>query len=245
MEPHSYIVNLWARVFQALRWVSVFQYIRLIPKLKQSYLFVEVWVVMNLIIGIVSTLIAYYSALPSIVSWILLIYSFIRVTEIIVYQVNVLLFDPYRNLGFSVRSYRRSVILLIHNYMELIFWFASSYTILSKTLDLGMRFHGVGDIILFSFLTMVTFGSSSVKEIVHIGHAIIFVQAIIGLFMTIVSFARFVGLLPKPASQEIIEKEEEQKHQELKNQISLLQRKIDLLEKLVKKQGKEKQKTVI
>lgn len=197
----------------------------MIPNLKGSYLFVEIWVLFNLIISLGSILIIKWFNVPYWIAFSILIYSFIRILELTVYQINVLLFDPYNYNNYSVKSYRRLVILLLHNYVEVIFWFASSYMVLSETFGITVSKGTVTDTLLFSFLTMVTFGANTVANIQHIGHFIIFTQAIIGLFMTIVSLARFVSLLPRPNSQDAQENEKEQLERDilhLKTEISIL-----------------------
>ncbi|WP_139125134.1 hypothetical protein [Bacillus solimangrovi] len=183
----------------------------------------------NLIASLSSMIITKSMEVPLWIAFTILLYSFIRILEITVYQVNVLLFDPYQNAGYSVRSYRRLVILLLHNYVEVIFWFATSYMIMSEHLNILISKGTITDTLLFSFLTMVTFGANSMSSIQHIGHLIIFVQAVIGLFMTIITLARFIGLLPRPASQD--EKENygeslEKEIQQLKEEIRIMREQI-------------------
>jgi len=89
----SFIVAFWARVFSALRWVSWFQLITsAVPRLR-TFVFVELWVLGNLLASFLSIFIARYAYVSML--WIgVLIYSSIRVFEIIIYQINVLLFEP-------------------------------------------------------------------------------------------------------------------------------------------------------
>lgn len=223
------IVELWKKVFHFLRYISVFEYIRKIPGLKGSHFFVEVWVLINITVPFVLLFLLRELNIPTLVAWIILIYSFTRVMEIIVYQVNVLLFDPYQSNNYSVKSYRRMVILLIHNYLEVVLWFATSYGVMSHYFGVKISNGGYIETLFFSFVNMVTFGSDNLRSFENIGQFVIFSQAIIGLFMTIVSLARFIGLLPKPNSMD--QKEQENN---LVAEIEDLKEKIIQLEKKVK-----------
>jgi hypothetical protein len=55
----------------------------------------------------------------------LIIYGGVRVVEIVIYQINVLIFDEYRarrsGIMYGVRGYRRLILLVPHNYIEIIF----------------------------------------------------------------------------------------------------------------------------
>jgi hypothetical protein len=204
-----------------------FQYIRMIPWLKGSYLFVEIWVMINSVLPLLCMEIIQTVHIPKLVSWIILLYSFTRVLEITVYQINVLLFDPYQSQSYSVKSYRRLVILLLHNYIQVILWFAASYMVLSSNFEIVISKGKMLDTLFFSFITMVSFGSNSLTSIKHTGQLIIFIQAVIGLFMTIVSLARFIGLLPKPNSLDSSETEENLQIHQLTIEIEQLKEKVE------------------
>ncbi len=106
MVVHSFIVNLWEKVFYILRHISVFEYVRKIKYFK-GHGFVEVWVIGNLMASLACIITAINIELPKFAAGIILFYSFIRVFEITVYQVNVLLFDQYKNPeAYKVNSYR-------------------------------------------------------------------------------------------------------------------------------------------
>jgi hypothetical protein len=230
----SLIVDLWKKIFHLLRYISIFQYLRMIPRLKGSHLFVEVWVIINSLLPFLCMFLIQKIHISQFLYWSILIYSFIRVLEITVYQINVLLFDPYQTSNYSVKSYRRLVILLLHNYFEVILWFATSYMVLSRLFEVVIPKGTMIDTILFSFVTMVSFGSNSLNSIQNTGQFIIFLQAIIGLFMTIISLARFIGLLPKPNSTDQIENKENKDIEDLSNEIKELKEKIERLESLPK-----------
>jgi hypothetical protein len=194
----SFIVRLWESIFSALRWVSFFQLVRYFFPRLITYGFVDLWVIAHLILSFLATWIVKH--FPS-VSIFVLIYGFLRVLEIIVYQVNVLLFDEYRALKrgqrYSLRSYRRMLILLFHNFLEIIFWFAASYSALSDEFAINDN-HSVFYMIYASFSVMTGAGNSDVHPISNIGLFVIWFQSIAGLFMTTISLARIISFLPKP-----------------------------------------------
>lgn len=224
---NSYIVRFWGKIFHVLRYISVFEYIRRLKPFRGSSGFVEAWVVGNLLLSFGGIILSTNTELPKLWASLFLAYCFIRIFEITVYQVNVLLFDQYKSpTTYEVKGYRRLVILLLHNYVEIIFWFAASYSILSNTFNAFEHKGTIVDMLLFSFMTMITFGSGEVKEISNIGHLVILNQSVIGLFMTMICLARFIGLLPKPRTMDPSEDEEPLLH-DLTKEVKKLEEKID------------------
>ena len=128
-----------------------------------------------------------------------------RVFEVIIYQVNVLLFDEYRakknNHTYSLRSYRRTVLLLLHNFAEIIFWFAASYKVLAGAFTVTTS-NSMIHAIYNSFVVMTSFGSPDLQPTSNIGLYILWGQSVAGLFLTLISLARFMGLLPIPKTQD-------------------------------------------
>lgn len=198
LKGDGMIVNLWERVFNILRWVSVFQFIiRINPNLK-NHEFVDKWVLGNFLFSFLSMILAKYTPLKEL-RYFLLIYGFLRVFEVFVYQVNVLLFDQYNARNYSIKSYRRTVILLFHNFVEIIFWFTTSYLILEDNFNQKLS---LIESLYLSFVTMTTFGTTNISFKTNIGMMVIWFQSIIGLFMTLISLARFISLLPTPISMD-------------------------------------------
>jgi len=194
------VVDLGEYIFDKLRWLSLFHPIRnIFPSIEKSYGFVEIWVLFNLSCSIVFLFI---SSSKNILWWeiILLSFAVLRIFEIFIYQINVLLFDQYR-LGekYELRGVERIIILLLINYIEILFWFAllyrnfhfafrSKYTILNS-------FWGS---LYFSLVTMSTLGYGDITPITHFGEILNIVQTLLGLFMALLIIARFNSLLPTP-----------------------------------------------
>ena len=209
----TFIVDLWAAIFVGLSWISVFKLITIVFKrTKRSYLFVEIWVLGHLVLAAVGVA---FSSPYGISFWqtLLLVLGGIRVLETVVYQVNVLLFDEYRakkaGRRYAVRGFRRIVILLLHNYAEIILWYAMFYRSFNNSFECGFtKLHTPLQAIGFSFNAMTTFGYASTQPTSWLGSALLFSQSTIGVFMAIVILARFISLLPVPGTLDEFEKGE-------------------------------------
>lgn len=210
-KANSFIVELGSIIFSIFSWISIFKYIIIIfPKLKEGTLFVELWVLFNLLLSILLLFIGCDSRID-IFEYIIIFWGAIRVFEIVVYQTNVLLFDEYRKkkkgLEYKIHGYRRLLLLLLLIYFEILFWFASFYNTLStefsnKIVSTSSSFQAIK----LSFVSMTSFGQSVIKPITTFGEIILFVQSIIGLFLILLLFARFLGLIPHPPTMDPLEK---------------------------------------
>ncbi|SFI18600.1 hypothetical protein SAMN05192551_10810 [Tindallia magadiensis] len=206
----SFIVKFWSRIFNFLRWISVFQIIRHVfgkkkangeNRFVKTYTFVELWVIGNAIVSIILLIIVKNYAFHRIY-YLFLGYSLIRVFEIFVYQVNVLLFDQLRTDNYAIKSYRRMVLLLLHNFVEIILWFSISYLILGANFTEDLGSYNLIQVIYFSFVKMTSFGSTNLEPKTMVGIQIVWFQSIVGLFMTLIVLSRFIGLLPTPKSMD-------------------------------------------
>ena len=174
--------------------------------------FVEIWVLVNLSAAFLAAAVAAYWKNP-IVGFVLMGYGFLRTFEIVVYQANVLLFDGYRAVvtgrAYYLEGYRRIVLLLLHNYFEIIFWLACSYNVMAA--DFGHKWeNGAGTFlggIYSSFITMTTFGDFDLLPKTNFAAAVLLFHATVGLFMTMLSIARFISLIPTPKSADPLEKD--------------------------------------
>ena len=166
-----------------------------------TYQFVEKWVIFNLLLVIFGSFITYKFKISTF-SIILSIYGLLRVFEIIIYQINVMLFDPYRaNLKgkvYKIKSPTRIVVLLFHNYVEIIFWYSVFHLTTSLLLNISFDYSW-GHFIKSSVLCFTTFdvqhhtGVSISKLISRLA----FWEVITGIIMTLISLARFIGMLPE------------------------------------------------
>jgi hypothetical protein len=206
----SFIVGLWARVFGALGWLSPFQLVRaLVPRVRLSYVFVDFWVLGQLILAVVSLAVSSPGAIRGW-EWALLVYGATRVFEIVVYQVNVLLFDEYRTLKcgghYAVRGYRRLVVLAVHNYVEVVVWFAFAYRNFSYLFgSQKMQLDCLTGSLYFAIVTVATLGYGDITPTDPRGAWIVMGQSAVGLFMTLMVLARFIGILRRPATLDPLE----------------------------------------
>lgn len=204
----GFIIPFWEKIFGYLSKLSMFSLIKLSKLFKVDSVFIEKWVLFNLIFAIISSIITYLMDF-GILSLVFMIYGMIRVFEVITYQINVLLFDPYRakikGIKYSIKSPTRMVLLLLHNYVELIFWFATVYISLSSMSGVNLGFNW-SDYIRISALC---FTSNDLSFIGYPGitRTIVtfaYVEMVGGMVMTIISLARFIGLLPSVESDDIV-----------------------------------------
>jgi len=208
-KERSISVEFWNSVFYGLKHISIFWIIQKTVKNKSNdwwFKFVDVWVLSNLFLSIVSIfLIKGFNI--EILNYSLITYGFIRVFEIVVYQINVLLFDEYRSkiLGkeYKVRGYRRMIINLFNNFGEITFWFASSYAVYLASIHSSDM--SIPQLIFNSFSVMTTFGINDLQIKTETGLYILWFQSIAGLLMTLISISRFIGLLPKVDSMDEFE----------------------------------------
>lgn len=215
--PKSWIVEVWARIFAILGVLSLFTAIRkVVPRLQASYRFVEFYVAGNTALSLVALAIVTWrrDAGETLLLAVVTGYGVYRTFEIFVYQVNVLLFDQYRTESaggkYAVKGYRRIVILLLHNCLEIVGWFGVVY----------MWFYRSGHIVLpagspeptffrvfhESLLVMFSLSPAESQPTSDAGLAVLSVQAMIGLFMTLMVLARFIAVLPTPESMDEREK---------------------------------------
>ncbi|WP_136525367.1 potassium channel family protein [Geomonas ferrireducens] len=203
----SFIVTFWGRIFSTLKWVSPFQLIfSYLPSRFKTHGFVDVWVLLNLLFSIITVFLSTRFH-ESICVKILLIYAWLRVLEIVVYQTNVLFFDGYGKANTSspyrLRSYRRIVILSLHNYTEIIFWFAAAYSYFRN--QFGLYASKLGSFIgatYYSLVTMATLGYGDISPDNDYGRCIVLLHVAVAVFMTILILARLVSYLPMPQTMD-------------------------------------------
>lgn len=177
---------------------------KIIPKKVDNYKFVEYWVLGNLLCSVCSSLVVYYYSC----SWLailLSLYGIFRIFEIVVYQINVMLFDPYRALKekrkYVIKSPTRLVLLLMHNYVEIVFWFTT--TVISFLSIDDMLKNSWTYYLQMNFICITTFDTSEMLHNIkqeNIFLLFAFLESVVGFLMTVISLARFIGLLPSVKS---------------------------------------------
>ena len=98
---------------------------------------------------------------------------------------------------------RRTVIVLLFNYAEMIFWFVVCYSILQAKGQLELADgEGPKAIILLreSLMSMVAHSSDAFDDKSKLAWFVMLVQNVVGLIMTIVIATRFISFLPQAKS---------------------------------------------
>ena len=202
----TFLVARLEKVFVALSWVSYFHWLRVaikrwLPKWWGPGV-VELWV---LAATALSALALVAGPVPA---WVLPLIA-LRVWEIMIYQANVLLFDPLRaelrGDKYERHSYRRSLVLAFMNYAEILLWFAAVYLVLAcefavKPEDLMPNTSGLA--LYYSVITMSTLGYGDITPASTLTYALATVQTVIGLFLVLLIFSQMVNLLPRPGTKE-------------------------------------------
>ncbi|QDH20839.1 hypothetical protein [Saccharibacillus brassicae] len=236
------IVYLYSVVFNVLKYVSVLNLFKLIRvnqlvfrKVTEPSVRIELWVFFNFALALLSVYLVYFFKDYKAITILLLGYGIIRVFEIVITQINILLFDQYRaerkkygeiqaaevlgdyaeaerlrkETAYTIAGFRRMAILLIHNFFEIIFWFTVSYQVIDQSFKIDGDFgNPLGQALYISFVTMTTFGSPNFGIKDNWSLTVISIQSAIGVVMTLLTFARFISLLPQTKSANILEKKQ-------------------------------------
>ena len=208
---NSFVVAFWSRVFSIFAKLSLFAIIATVRPSLISARFVDGWVVGHLVLAIVAVALITWFPPYHWMALLIVGYGILRVFEIAVYQVNVLLFDEYRAARagnvYELHGYRRIVLLLLHNYAEIILWLGCTYTVLADDYihkwDSGTR--TTLGAIYSSFITMTTFGDFDLLPKSNLAAVVLLFHATVGLFMTLLSLARFISLIPAPKTRDPFE----------------------------------------
>lgn len=222
-----FLVDLWTWTLQKLEMLSLFYLIRNLfwpDYTKGNYRFVDAWLLGHTALAIIYVFIANVAWVPTAFKYVLLVYGCFRMFEILIYQVNVILVHPYKTENYSLNSYRRMTIALIHNFIEIIFWFAGTFVTLQFITDSTVPLA-----VYTSFTHMVTYSMElDDSKWTMLAIFILQFQAAIGVFMTVLSLARFVSLFPQPASTDIKEQgANEVRHTKLLEEINHLKETVE------------------
>ncbi|WP_022703772.1 hypothetical protein [Pseudorhodobacter ferrugineus] len=210
----SWLVEFWSRVFGILGKLSVFSVLRAVFGAKVSYGFVEAYVLFHTALALLTLVVASINIAEPVTLLLkgLVIYGGFRVLETVIYQINVLLFDQYRafksGIPYKVRSFRRLVILLLHNYFEMLCWFGVTYTFFYRSGDVVLPSSDLGFFAIFreSLLMMISFTPETSQAKSALGMVVLTVHSFVGIFMTVMVLARFLALLPPPESHDEMDK---------------------------------------
>lgn len=198
----SFIINFWNKIFGVLKWISPFELLNAICPTLVTWKFVDAWVVVNNFLALFSIWIPNVSDL-SLWKLFFVIWGGVRVFEIFVYHVkSYLLFDHAIPPGprYGYLSYRRSLLLSLHNYLEIALWYSLFYRC-------GIKFDDQFNILesslgsfYYSIVTMTTLGYGDITPLGPGGWMLVVSQTMLGIFMALIVFARIISNLPMPPS---------------------------------------------
>lgn len=186
----------------------------------KKYLFIENWTRFSLGLAIFSAVILFYFIRPewNIIILGIPIVGLLRVFEIMIRHIRIILFDTIGQNAVSLRSPRRSIILLIYNVIEMIFWFACSFMAVYLTMpENGIVKHlsekfSFGQFIMCSALQFLVYGDGYTMIGQNFSHnevliSITFWEILVGFIVMLVTFARLFSLLPNVVTQDAVTKE--------------------------------------
>lgn len=211
-RQNGFIVQTLHFIFYWLERISLFHLVRWVFRNKKdsfvnSYMFSEIWAVGNLLFaGFISLNLIKYTNCTSL-TYVLLVYSILRVLEMLVYQINVLFFHRLNSVyiekieqnnqidkddDYQLLSATRTVILLIINVFEYIVQFSVIFAACNVINNLSLV--NIGFIQSFELFMSLADIEMYLKP--RWLFVIAYLEVLIGVFMNILCLARCIGLLP-------------------------------------------------
>ena len=223
-KQNGFIVSVSGNIFNCLRQVSLFQQVRNITRctwmlrhkaevkgkldeeklqlykdtnhFTESYVFPELWVLGNIICGIVVYALLANGLMPRSLGCFFVILAILRTFEIIVYHVNVLLFDPLKatskNQVYAIKSATRMLLLLLCNMFEYILCFSIVYLFFIPDLMSSNYWQSFA----YSMSAFLNLNISGIDDLPHAIVKVVRIESILGIFMNLICIARFINLLP-------------------------------------------------
>jgi hypothetical protein len=163
-----------------------------------SFWVVDLWVSSWTLAALASYVIS-FSAIGQWFSLAIVVCGILRILEIVVFHFSELL--SFSVSHYRLRSYRRSIVLLLLNYCEIILWFAAFYSLLNGSNQI-VAHAPVSVSPLRESISLMVANSTGLLDLRDslIGWSTVTAQSALGLFLTTVVAARIIGLLPKPAT---------------------------------------------
>lgn len=132
----------------------------------------------------------------SILCLITMLFAAVRIFEIMRFQFELVLAPPAKS---ALRAYRRSIILLLLNYTEIVLWFSAIYTIFCEWKYFVIELDPPMLVILRESIGLMVANSSGgfAKPSGYAVWTVLILHCAVGLFMTTVIAARVISLLPR------------------------------------------------
>lgn len=197
----SYIVRQTIQAIRLARKATPYSFIagKLLPAKHGNWRFVDTWVLSHVALAAcawlaIGALGAYYFFLIPIA------YGALRTWEVAITAMDVML-GGRPDAEFTVRSVRRSLILGVLNYVEVMFWFAAAYAYFSSEFGTNaVLVRTITGSFYYSILTMTTYGDISPQT--TFGRWLVTVHLLLSIYLTIGVLGRLVSTLPRPRSRD-------------------------------------------
>ncbi len=203
-SENGFIVNAWRQTTGSLLTMSINRVVLFFVRGGEGDArFSEMYVLVHLCLSIICLPLLAHLSIPSPIQTIVLCYAAYRIFETVLVNINIFL-SPEPSLS----GIRRSIVLLFHNYFEILFWFACIYLLRPQYFKYGIKLASetpptksiIGSL-YFSIVTMTTLGYGDIRP-VEIGRVIASIQTLIGLFIGICILARFISMLPQVTTKD-------------------------------------------
>jgi voltage-gated potassium channel Kch len=202
----SFVPRLYDNALHLLAWLTPHRWLtHFFPRFLDPG-WVEVWLLLNLGTSGLALVVVTSGALPALATA-LLVYGAVRVLELCVYLAKVVLGDPFQRAHrphrYGVTGYRRTLVLAIHNYGEVIFWFATAYAYYHAWFQQPEgTLATVRGALYYSIVTMTTVGYGDIRPSTPAGRSLVAVHLAVAMFMAVVILGRFVANLPAPETMD-------------------------------------------
>lgn len=207
----SFIFPFFEIVLGLLKRLSCFSILRSIfnrHKWTKSSAFVDAWVSFWFFLSF--AVLYTYNLTWELFQWFVVALAILRVLELVVYSLSVLLVDPFTKGDYALSSYRRSLILSLMNYVEIMTWFAVIYHHFSSCFkDESLVLKSATGSLYYSLVTMSTLGYGEIVPLNDGARGVIVVQTLIGVFLIVLIVSRIISYLPTPQTSDINEKNRE------------------------------------
>jgi len=210
-DESGFIVNAWKQMFGSLYSMSMYSVMCFFVRGgKGDARFSEMYVLVNICLSIAYLPLFNLLSTQRYITTIVLFYAVYRIFEIVVVHINI-----FFSLKPALTGFRRSVILLFHNYVEVLFWFASFYRLFPEyfTNNGSLPTKSIFGSLYFSLVTMSTLGYGDIVPVNQRGYVIVSIQTLVGIFMGIFLLARFISILPQRRTRDPEEREAIKKNQ--------------------------------
>lgn len=214
------LVNVVGAVFQFLKALTPISILRatVLRGRSKAFLdnFTDFWIVLRLGASLAAAIVV--ALKPDWPTWAPLavgLFAAYSLFDVIIIQVNVLLFDPYFHRKaflagkvpkpYALRGRYRLLLALLANFLEIGFWYTAAYLYLSDAGQLSVEAFDANGLAALPLMfqecmrALITFDVSSFEsEQGTLAFNLVIIQSFVGMFMTIVMLARVVSLLPTP-----------------------------------------------